>query len=94
MATADITTPSTTRPQATATRAQTPADTDLALAAVDFLASLRLTVVLFAAAILLIMFGTLAQVHYDVWYVVRESHFHVWLAWIEFRSIGRLVEML
>lgn len=58
------------------------------------LASLRLTVGLFTAAVLLVLFGTLAQAFYNVWHVVRETHFYTWFAWIEWRCIGRLMEML
>ena len=64
------------------------------IVAVAALASLRLTVVLFATSILLILFGTLAQVHHDVWFVVRKSHFYVFFAWIEIRAVGELGEML
>jgi len=66
----------------------------LAIAAASALASLKLTVVLFATSVFLILFGTLAQVHYDVWHVVRESHFYVWFAWIEFRALAQLGQML
>ncbi|MEN1679394.1 MAG: cytochrome c biogenesis protein CcsA [Planctomycetota bacterium] len=69
-------------------------EADPLLAAAHALASLRLTVVLFAAAILLILFGTLAQVHHDIWHVVRQSHFRVWWAWVEWRAIGRLIELV
>lgn len=58
------------------------------------LASLKLTVWLFAAAILLVLFGTLAQKDYDVWHVVRETHFRVPIAWIELKSIGYLLAMV
>jgi ABC-type transport system involved in cytochrome c biogenesis permease subunit len=45
------------------------------------LASLKLTVTLFALAILLIFFGTLAQVEDDIWQVMEE-YFKPWLIWI------------
>ena len=48
------------------------------------LASLRLTVVLFAASIFLVLAGTLAQIDYDVWYVVN-NYFRCPLAWIELK---------
>lgn len=57
------------------------------------LASLRLTVTLFALAIFLVFAGTLAQVDHDVWYVVEENYFRVWLATIEWQAFARLVEM-
>jgi ABC-type transport system involved in cytochrome c biogenesis permease subunit len=48
------------------------------------LASLRLTVALFAIAILLVFAGTLAQVDKDIWDVMRE-YFRAWFAWIDFQ---------
>ncbi|HTU23967.1 MAG TPA: cytochrome c biogenesis protein CcsA, partial [Pirellulales bacterium] len=45
------------------------------------LASLRLTVVLFALAIVLIFAGTLAQVDKDIWEVMN-LYFRAWIAWI------------
>lgn len=57
------------------------------------LASLRLTVVLFALSIFLVFTGTLAQVDHGVWDVVNHSYFRVWFAWIEFQTFERLVQM-
>ncbi|MFP6769493.1 MAG: cytochrome c biogenesis protein CcsA [Planctomycetaceae bacterium] len=48
------------------------------------LASLKITVVLFAMAIFVVLAGTLAQVHKDIWEVVRD-YFRTDFAWIEFR---------
>ena len=48
------------------------------------MASLRLTVVLFALSIVLVLAGTLAQVDHDIWYVVK-GYFRTWLAWIDFQ---------
>jgi ABC-type transport system involved in cytochrome c biogenesis permease subunit len=48
------------------------------------LASLKLTVVLFALSIVLIMVGTLAQVEADIWDVVRE-YFRCWVFWMPVR---------
>jgi ABC-type transport system involved in cytochrome c biogenesis permease subunit len=45
------------------------------------LASLRLTVALFALAIFLVFAGTLAQTSADVWVVVSQ-YFRTWFAWI------------
>ncbi|MHC4875616.1 MAG: cytochrome c biogenesis protein [Planctomycetota bacterium] len=45
------------------------------------LASLKLTVVLFAFSMILVMAGTLAQVDLDIWDVVRE-YFRCWFAWV------------
>lgn len=56
-------------------------------------ASLKLTVVLFLFSIALVFFGTLAQKDHDIWYVVYNSHFRVWFAFIEWQAIGRLIEL-
>ena len=48
------------------------------------LASLKLSVVLFAMAIFIVFAGTLAQVEKDIWKVVRDD-FRSWYTWIEFR---------
>ena len=45
-------------------------------------ASLRLTVFLFAVSILLVLAGTLAQLHYDIWHVI-DNYFRCWIALIE-----------
>ncbi|MEO0529556.1 MAG: cytochrome c biogenesis protein CcsA [Planctomycetota bacterium] len=57
------------------------------------LASLRLTVVLFALLIFLVFVGTLAQVDHDIWYVVEENYFRVWIATVEWQTFVRLAEM-
>src|SRR5215213_456983 len=57
------------------------------------LASLRLTVVLFALSILLIFFGTLAQKDQDVWRVVNDTYFRVWFARVDFHVFGRLAQI-
>ena len=51
------------------------------LRVLDTLASLRLTVLLFALAIVLIFAGTLAQVNKDIWEVM-DLYFRAWFAWI------------
>jgi ABC-type transport system involved in cytochrome c biogenesis permease subunit len=61
--------------------------------ALTVLASLRLTVVLFALTIFLVFAGTLAQVDHGVWDVVNHSYFRVWFAWIEFRALERLIQL-
>ena len=97
MATADLRTldQPTVGHESAATRPQSKvADGNLLASFLDAISSLWLAVVLFAAAIFLILVGTLAQVDYDVWHVVRVSHFRVWWAWVEFKSIGHLVQML
>ena len=48
------------------------------------LASLQLTVVLFALSLVLVLAGTLAQIDHEIWYVVH-NYFRTWFAWIEFQ---------
>lgn len=48
------------------------------------LASLKLTVALFALAIFIIFVGTLAQVDKDMWEVI-DLYFRSWFAWIDFQ---------
>src|SRR5215216_255218 len=57
------------------------------------LASLRLTVVLFAASLFLIFVGTLAQKDHDVWEVVNNLYFSRWFALVEFRVFERLAQI-
>ena len=57
------------------------------------LASLRLTVVLFALSIFLIFVGTLAQKDHDVWEVVNNLYFSRWFAFVEFRVFERLAQI-
>ena len=47
-------------------------------------ASLKLTVVLFALSIFLILAGTFAQVDKDIWEVIG-LYFRCWMAWIPFQ---------
>jgi ABC-type transport system involved in cytochrome c biogenesis permease subunit len=56
------------------------------------LASLRLTVALFALSIFLIFVGTLAQKDHDIWEVLQ-NYFRVGIAWVELRTFERLVQM-
>lgn len=58
-----------------------------------FLASLRLTVVLFALSIALIFVGTLAQKDQDVWRVVNDTYFRVWFARVDFQVFERLAQL-
>ena len=46
------------------------------------LASLKLTVVLFALGIFVVLVGTLAQTEADIWQVVRD-YFHAWVMWVD-----------
>lgn len=59
----------------------------------EALASLRVTVVLFGLSIFLVFVGTLAQVDHDIWHVVNNTYFRVWIAQVEFRAFGRLIGM-
>ena len=68
--------------QATSTRAR-PIDISLR-SVLMLLASLRLTVVLFALSIILVLAGTLAQIDHDIWYVVNH-YFRTAFAWIDFQ---------
>src|SRR6478609_5827636 len=52
--------------------------------AVKTLASLRLTVVLFALSMVLVFYGTLAQIDKGIWTVVDE-YFRSWMVWIPFQ---------
>jgi ABC-type transport system involved in cytochrome c biogenesis permease subunit len=54
---------------------------DVALAVLHFWASLKLTVTLFALAIVLVLIGTLAQTDQDMWEVI-ERYFATWIAWV------------
>jgi ABC-type transport system involved in cytochrome c biogenesis permease subunit len=49
------------------------------------LASLKLTVALFAMAIFIVLAGTLAQVEKDIWQVIDEYFRNRWFAWIDFQ---------
>src|ERR1044072_828549 len=60
------------------------ADSPLAIVhtAMQALASLKLTVALFAAGIFIIYVGTTAQQEADIWQVVRD-YFHAWVMWLD-----------
>jgi ABC-type transport system involved in cytochrome c biogenesis permease subunit len=49
------------------------------------LASLRLTVVLLAASMFLVLAGTVAQIDHDIWQV-QKTIFHSWWTWVSFQS--------
>ena len=55
--------------------------------AVKVLASLQLTVALFALSMVLVFFGTLAQVDKGIWTVVDE-YFRSWYVWVPFQLIA------
>ncbi|MGH7169132.1 MAG: cytochrome c biogenesis protein ResB, partial [Gemmataceae bacterium] len=52
------------------------------------IASLRLTVVLFALSMFLVFCGTLAQMDNGLWYILS-GYFRAWLAWIPFQVFVR-----
>lgn len=54
------------------------------------LGSLKLTVVLLSLLVLLVFAGTLAQAHHDVWYVMKEGYFRVWIAKIDLQIFPTL----
>jgi ABC-type transport system involved in cytochrome c biogenesis permease subunit len=60
---------------------------------VAFLASLRLTVGLFAFSIILVFLGTLAQKDQDVWQVVNDTYFRVWFARVDFLVFERFAQI-
>jgi ABC-type transport system involved in cytochrome c biogenesis permease subunit len=64
----------------------------LPIRALKALASLRLTVVLFALSILLVFFGTLAQVQSGIWTVVNHyfRSFYVWIPFQVFVPFGQV----
>jgi hypothetical protein len=55
------------------------------------LASLRLTVILFVLALLLVFFGTLAQVDLSNWTVVK-SYFRSYAVWVPFQTLLRFAQ--
>jgi hypothetical protein len=57
------------------------------------LASLRLSVVLFSLSIFLVFVGTLAQKDNDVWKVVNDTYFRVWVAQVDFQTFERLAQI-
>jgi ABC-type transport system involved in cytochrome c biogenesis permease subunit len=59
-------------------------DAGIVTTVLDAFASLKLTVVLFALSIILVLAGTLAQIDHDIWYVVHE-YFRTAIAWIELK---------
>jgi len=55
--------------------------------AIRALASLQLTVVLFALSMVLVFFGTLAQIDKGIWTVV-DQYFRSWYVWVPFQLIA------
>lgn len=55
---------------------------DLVTSCMKGIASLKLTVALFAFGIVVIFIGTLAQTEADIWQVVRD-YFHAWIMWVD-----------
>jgi ABC-type transport system involved in cytochrome c biogenesis permease subunit len=65
---------------------------DVAMSVLHALASLKLTVALFALSIVLVFLGTLAQKDNDVWFVV-EKYFHSWIVLVPFQTLERLLQV-
>ena len=84
MSTAEFPLSSRSAAQRSASTAKSGAQTDVLHVALSALASLRLTVVLFALSVFLVFAGTVAQRFYDVWFPVN-TMFRSWGAWIELR---------
>ena len=76
--------PSTRVPHPLADDAPMPSLGPAIVAVLRPIASLKIAVALFAMAIFLVLAGTLAQVHKDIWEVVRD-YFRTPMAWIEWR---------
>lgn len=93
MATSELAAPRGGRQTAEA-RPQTQSSQQFSLKSVlTVLASLRLTVALFALSIILILLGTLAQKDQDVWKVVNDTYFRVWFAKVDLQVFERLVQL-
>ena len=85
MATSDIPSEGTAVEQLPLTLSELrPRAVEIAWIVVKPLASLRLTVILFALAIFLVWVGTLAQVDKGMWEVM-EDYFTSWIALIQFQ---------
>ncbi len=65
-----------------ATSASETRESSLLATVVSGFASLRLTVLLFALSIFLVLAGTLAQIDHDIWFVVHR-YFRTLIAWID-----------
>ncbi len=61
--------------------------------AMQAISSLRLTVVLLVMLTFLVFVGSLAQANHDVWYVVKEAYFRVWIAKVEFQNLATLINV-
>src|SRR5438270_1492253 len=92
MATSELERPRTLARTSAPTERVAPAQAVIRLV-LNFLASLRWTVALFAMSIFLIYMGTLAQKDHDVWDVVNHTHFRTWIARIDFLAFERLVQI-
>src|SRR5262245_18265424 len=63
-----------------------PAERDWFRRGLSALGSLKLTVALLGAALILVFAGTVAQVNRGLWTAV-DQYFRCWVAWIEFRAL-------
>ncbi len=84
MATDNSDTNDSTNEEASASHPQQVGLGDIVVMVLKPLASLKLTVVLFALSIFLVLAGTLAQVELDIWDVI-DGYFRTPVAWIEFQ---------
>jgi len=82
VATTDLGNYEKSAPLPTSRRTSATWDTGILTTVVSAFASLRLTVVLFALSIFLVLAGTLAQIDHDIWFVVHE-YFRTWIALID-----------
>src|SRR5690242_15068664 len=92
MATSDLAPPRDLL-QSSPERAKTAAQPFALTRVLSILADLRLTVTLFAFALVLIFLGTLAQKDNDVWKVVNDTYFRVWFARVDFLVFERLAQL-
>src|SRR5258708_2807695 len=58
----------------------------------EALASLKLTVVLFALSLILVFFGTLAQIDGGIWTIVRD-YFRSFYVWIPFQLVVQFLNI-
>ena len=70
----------------------TPTARELLFRVLRPVASLRLTVVLFALSIVLVFFGTMAQINSGIWTVV-EDYFRSWTVWIPLQLVLQFLQV-
>jgi ABC-type transport system involved in cytochrome c biogenesis permease subunit len=65
---------------------------DLFIKVLQPIASLKLTVTLFALSMLLVFFGTLAQMDNGIWSVVRD-YFWSYVVWVDMKSVNEFIRI-